>query len=602
MHNDRSKKLWRRQLPLIPGWGLTIHKCQGLTCSEGIVVDFNTGNPNRNVVGQPGMAFTALTRAEIWAKVAFRNMPPLLDFFAVRRSKMFKAREAFERQADDLHEATLHSLGYSVAQERADHVAHLQAVTSNTHDMQDMLAALAQRGVQPVDEAFLKKTCRDLHMKEGSSLDQVVRAFRGSRQTLATQGIRQKKSSQRLVHKSFLPKLTPSSSRLASSKKTSPAAAAAGRANLWRAFDVLSRQTTKRSHEPVKGQTPSASQNNRQKGQTPSTRLAGSKKTSPSAAPEVRANLWRERALTKSVLQEFGFQAAQIHLALQACGENTEQAIDFCLAHGPDTEPSVTIPNSKVDSDLQSLLSMGFDRKLCKEALRNTSNNLPLAVEYLLRGNIHAGDEEDDETDLMDYALRAAACVPRPHAYIVRDLGVEAGVRTNACLWLSVIDAWSQLSNNAAYVAHDPVLTEMVRSLPEVARTISNVRRSYDAVGVLADRLRQHFCAPNGVMHKPQMMQLLLPAFAALDTRRGSVATIESFKQWLTRVAAQEFADELVLLAIALHLRLWIVALPAKANWAVAEYPHQAKRTQFNITENRRILLGNNNLHYVHVL
>ena len=103
-------------------------------------------------------------------------------------------------------------------------------------------------------------------------------------------------------------------------------------------------------------------------------------------------------------------------------------------------------------------------------------------------------------------------------------------------------------------------------------------------------------------MHQPKMMQLLLPAFAALDTRRGSVATIESFKQWLTRVAAQEFADELVLLAIALHLRLWIVALPAKAKWAVAEYPLHAKRTEFNIRENRRILLGNNNLHYVHVL
>ena len=103
-------------------------------------------------------------------------------------------------------------------------------------------------------------------------------------------------------------------------------------------------------------------------------------------------------------------------------------------------------------------------------------------------------------------------------------------------------------------------------------------------------------------MHQPEMVQLLLPAFAALDTRRGSVATIESFKQWLNRVATREFADELVLLAVALHLRLWIVALPAKANWAVTEYPHHAKRREINIRENRRILLGNNNFHYVHVL
>ena len=61
-------------------------------------MDFSTGNASRNVVGQAGMAFTALTRAELWAKVAFRNLPPLMDVFAVRGLKMFKAREAFEQE------------------------------------------------------------------------------------------------------------------------------------------------------------------------------------------------------------------------------------------------------------------------------------------------------------------------------------------------------------------------------------------------------------------------------------------------------------------------------------------------------------------------
>ena len=149
-------------------------------------------------------------------------------------------------------------------------------------------------------------------------------------------------------------------------------------------------------------------------------------------------------------------------------------------------------------------------------------------------------------------------------------------------------------------------LADMANSLPQVAamehkRLIWSGRRSDDAVGLLADRLRQHFCAPGGIMYQPEMVQLLLPAFAALDPRRGCAATIGSFKQWLNRVATRDFADELVLLAIALHLRLWIVALPAKSNWAVAEYPHHAKRRGLNIRENRRILIGNDNLHYVHV-
>ena len=190
----------------------------------------------------------------------------------------------------------------------------------------------------------------------------------------------------------------------------------------------------------------------------------------------------------------------------------------------------------------------------------------------------------------------------------MRDLGVRAGPRTNACLWLSVIDAWSRVSDNAAHVAHDTVLADVVNSLPEVAgmehaQLIWSGRRSDDAVGLLADRLRQHFCAPpRGVMYQPEMVQLLLPAFAALDTRRGSVATIASFKQWLNGIATREFADELVLLAIALHLRIWIVALPANAKWAVTEYPHYDKRRELNIRENRRIMLGNDDLHYEHVL
>ena len=103
-------------------------------------------------------------------------------------------------------------------------------------------------------------------------------------------------------------------------------------------------------------------------------------------------------------------------------------------------------------------------------------------------------------------------------------------------------------------------------------------------------------------MHTPAMIQLCLPAYAALSTRDGSRATIAEYKNWLATVATNNLADELVLLALALHLRVWITAIPSRENWAVSEYPHHEKRRELNIGEDRRIVLGNDNLHYVHLL
>ena len=65
-------KRWRMQLPLRLAWCLTVHKSQGLTCKEGIVVDLSVSTPNRVAAAAPGVAFVAFTRVTDWLRMGFR--------------------------------------------------------------------------------------------------------------------------------------------------------------------------------------------------------------------------------------------------------------------------------------------------------------------------------------------------------------------------------------------------------------------------------------------------------------------------------------------------------------------------------------------------
>ena len=84
----------------------------------------------------------------------------------------------------------------------------------------------------------------------------------------------------------------------------------------------------------------------------------------------------------------------------------------------------------------------------------------------------------------------------------------------------------------------------------------------------------------------------------------AKVATVQNYKTWLSRVAVDEFADEIIMAAVALHLRLWIIVVPftpatARGEWAITEYPHESVRAQLGIDVHRRVVLGNNDVHYV---
>ena len=100
-HNERNKRYTRTGLPLRLWWALTVHKAQGLTCPESVLVDLTTARPGRNPVATAGLAFVAWT----WTRMAIHSLPPLGDFLVVRQSPDFKRREAFEAWADEACDA-----------------------------------------------------------------------------------------------------------------------------------------------------------------------------------------------------------------------------------------------------------------------------------------------------------------------------------------------------------------------------------------------------------------------------------------------------------------------------------------------------------------
>ena len=68
MQGMNRKQHWRVGLPLRLCWALTVHKCQGLTCHEGCIVNLETAKP-RNPVASMGLAFVAWTRVTTFAKL-----------------------------------------------------------------------------------------------------------------------------------------------------------------------------------------------------------------------------------------------------------------------------------------------------------------------------------------------------------------------------------------------------------------------------------------------------------------------------------------------------------------------------------------------------
>ena len=94
-------------------------------------------------------------------------------------------------------------------------------------------------------------------------------------------------------------------------------------------------------------------------------------------------------------------------------------------------------------------------------------------------------------------------------------------------------------------------------------------------------------------------MGRIYQAFAGLQ-EDGPERTLGMYKHWVGRLATKEFADELVLIAVAIELRIRIVCVPftpamAARPWVITTYQDVASV----VPEDRNVYLGNNDVHYM---
>ena len=121
-------------------------------------------------------------------------------------------------------------------------------------------------------------------------------------------------------------------------------------------------------------------------------------------------------------------------------------------------------------------------------------------------------------------------------------------------------------------------------------------------LGLCAEALRSYFCVgSDAVLLKPHVRAKLYPAFAALGNN-GPARTEAVYTQWVQKLATREYADELVLLAVALELPVRLVVIPytpesSDRPWVITAYGAPS----MGLDGTRTIYFGNNDVHYVYL-
>ena len=104
-----------------------------------------------------------------------------------------------------------------------------------------------------------------------------------------------------------------------------------------------------------------------------------------------------------------------------------------------------------------------------------------------------------------------------------------------------------------------------------------------------------------GCLDESRRENRIYQAFALLGRHRAR-RTEELYAHWVQKLASTEFADELVVLAVAVELSIRIVIIPftpedALASWAIPTYGSTGAAPDAG----RTIYLGNNDIHYVYL-
>jgi hypothetical protein len=191
-HKDR-KSLCRTGIPLKVSWAMTIHKSQGLTATEGCIVDLRVRS-KRNPVALSGLAFVAWTRTESFDRLAFKSLPRLLDFFECRQKKDFKLRENFELEASKKHDLYLSRVyGLTPLQEVEQHYAHTEQMKCRPlldEEKTEIRVALLQQGMQSLSPDLEHWIAQSEGSPNFATLADVARSFKGRRTTCKSEGIK----------------------------------------------------------------------------------------------------------------------------------------------------------------------------------------------------------------------------------------------------------------------------------------------------------------------------------------------------------------------------------------------------------------------------
>ena len=590
--NKDNKKYLRVGLPLVCAWSMTIHKSQGISAAEGCIVSMETIYANSNPVSStPGLAFVGWTRVTKWSRMAFCELPALVDFLAVRLHAGFKVREDFEARADVAHDAFLQQRNLGGEAEVLAHLKHFTKILRieekrepSAEEIADVRHMLSQRGVRPISDSAMQEAKRRYGSAVQMPLTQVVQALRGQRGSVLRR------------HATGKPQAAASGSAAASS---SP----------WQCTD-------------------------------------------DSAALVV---------VCQTILQEHGYPEDHILEAINCCGANVKRAIDFCLRkqEGAVGEESALIPDQQGISR-EYIVDLGFPEDDIIAALEQVEFDFTEALRFLLTGIEGDVVEEHWKSNMraqqltarlkrrsvkqvknlplavlllskgvaeQQYAARAAADLGRPDL-LAYDLGWQGQQgTTNACFWLCLAAGWSQVDSTLSVSWREPTLLEVLtyndrQAVAELLRQkVHHAKppRIDNALGVLALKLRQHFCGfdekinvlasrPQSltretcVMRRPDVVQRFCPAFAALSgSATAQALQMYMYKAWIQRVRVNEYADELIVAAAASELAVRIVCVPytpadAQGRWKISSY---CAPTASAAEHARAIYLGNNDVHYM---
>ena len=177
------------------------------------------------------------------------------------------------------------------------------------------------------------------------------------------------------------------------------------------------------------------------------------------------------------------------------------------------------------------------------------------------------------------------------------DLGQYAGDTTNACFWLCLAAGLTR--SNWLPGTHQWLRLpsfDAARASP-IPTGDATIRESH--LGKFARQLRHYMClGDDAAMLQPRVRDKIYLAFATLGAR-GPRRTMRLYKRWIAKLASTEFADELVLLAVAFELRVRIVCIPytrpGQLDWSISSYTPAGH----DAPEDRTVLLGNDDVHYM---